>query len=88
MINVALYGKPNCHLCEQALEVIESVRMTHPFELAVVNILNDWDAYERFKHDIPVIFLNGAEIARHRLDAQLFTSAIIQGTTPHRQSEL
>ena len=88
MIKVVLYGKPNCHLCEQALGVIEAARTLHPFELTVVNILNDWDAYERFKHDIPVTFLNGVEFARHRLDAHSFTTAIAWSTTTHRQSGL
>ena len=30
---VTLYGKPGCHLCDDAREVVERVRAGHPFEL-------------------------------------------------------
>jgi glutaredoxin len=64
---VTLYTKPGCGLCEEAEEVIETVRLRIPFELLRINILDDLADYERYKHDIPVILVNGREIARHHL---------------------
>ena len=71
-MKVTLYTKPECGLCEEAEEVIEAVRAGQWFELERRNILDDLADYERYKHDIPVILVNGREIARHRLtEAQL-----------------
>jgi glutaredoxin len=69
MSRVTLYTKEGCHLCEQALAVIEEVRRRHPFDLTLVDILDDPQAYDLYKHDIPVVLLDGGEIARHRLTA-------------------
>jgi glutaredoxin len=67
VLTITLFTKPNCHLCDEALEEIELAREEIRFELALVNILNDPATYERYKHDIPVVQLNGVEIFRHRL---------------------
>jgi glutaredoxin len=92
MITITLYGKPNCHLCEEALEVIHTARQEYAFELIVRNILENYEDFERYKHDIPVIVLNGVELARHRLTEEQLTSALArqrsagynggQGATP------
>jgi glutaredoxin len=66
---VTLYTKEGCHLCEQVLAVIEQVRARHPFDLTIVDILDDPRAYDLYKHDVPVVLLDGGEIARHRLTA-------------------
>ena len=69
---VTLFAKPECGLCEEADEVIEVVRARRPFELERRNILDNFEDYERYKHDIPVILVDGREIARHHLsEAQL-----------------
>lgn len=69
---VTIYTKPECGLCEEAEEVIEAVRARRTFELERRNILADLADYDRYKHDIPVILVDGVEIARHHLsEAQL-----------------
>jgi glutaredoxin len=67
MHQVTLYTKPGCGLCEEVEEVIEHVRGRIGFEMVVRNILDDLADYEKYKHDIPVVLLDGVEIARHRL---------------------
>ena len=47
--------------------MIEEVRVEMKFALETRNILEDLADYERYKHDIPVILLEGREIARHRI---------------------
>jgi glutaredoxin len=73
---VTLYTKPGCGLCEEAEEVLEAVRVRVPFQLVRVNILESLDDYERYKHDIPVILVDGIEIARHRLTEDEFTRSL------------
>ena len=76
MNKITLYGKPNCHLCDLALEVIDAVRQRYTFALAIRNILEDIDDFQRYKHDIPVILLNGIELARHRLTEEQLATAL------------
>ena len=64
---VTLYTKPGCHLCEAAKQVIAAVRRQQPFDLVVRNILDDPAAFDRYRHAIPVVLVNGLEVARHRL---------------------
>ena len=72
-VKITLYTKPECGLCEEVEETIAAVRAAgHPFDLERRNILDDLADYERYKHDIPVVLVNGREIARHRMtEAQL-----------------
>jgi hypothetical protein len=67
MPRVTLYTKPGCGLCEEMEEVIRHVRRRRPFELELRNILDSLDEYERYKHDIPVVTVDGVEIARHHM---------------------
>jgi hypothetical protein len=68
-MRITLYIKPECSLCDDARDVIDQVRSRIPFDLEIRNILDDLATYEKYKHDIPVILLDGREIARHRLTA-------------------
>jgi glutaredoxin len=67
MHRVTIYSKPDCHLCERAKEVIVRGRGQIDFELEEVDISQNADLLARYGHDIPVILLDGKEIARHFL---------------------
>jgi glutaredoxin len=58
---VTLYGRPGCHLCDEARAVLERVRATHPFTLAEVDIEADDALFKRYLERIPVVALDGAE---------------------------
>jgi glutaredoxin len=64
---ITLYTKPECGLCDEMKDVIDAVRRKHSLELELRNILENLHDYEKYKHDIPVVLLNGVEIARHRM---------------------
>jgi hypothetical protein len=66
---VTLYAKPGCHLCEAVHQAIDQVRTRRPFDVVVRNILDDPGDFERYQYAIPVVLLNGVEIARYRLTA-------------------
>jgi glutaredoxin len=38
---VTIYGRPGCHLCDDALAVLERIRAETPFALERVNIEED-----------------------------------------------
>lgn len=69
MCSVTLYSKPNCPLCDEALEQIEEARRSAPFDFVEIDILRDPALYDRFRNLIPVVFLNGREAFRYRLVA-------------------
>lgn len=76
MRRFTLYSKPGCHLCEVVKQVIEQTCAGDCFTLEIRDILGDPTDYERYKHDIPVVLLNGKEIARHRLSKERLEYAI------------
>ncbi len=76
MDQLILYSKPGCHLCEVMKQVIDEVARRRPLALAVKNILDNPQDQQRYRHDIPVLLLNGREIARHRLTAEVLEAAL------------
>ena len=63
--SITIYSKPDCHLCDRAKEVIARCRQQANFELEEVDISQNPDLLARYGQDIPVILLDGREIARH-----------------------
>ena len=69
---VRLYGKPGCHLCEQAEELLEDLRNEFPHALISIDITSDQALFERYRYEIPVIALdNGQMIGGKVTEAQL-----------------
>jgi len=61
MRTVTLYGRPGCHLCDDARTVLERVRTTHPFRFEEIDIEADDALFKRFLERIPVIAVDGEE---------------------------
>lgn len=43
------------------------------YELQEINIESDAELFARYRHDIPVLMINGVEAFRHRLTADSFS---------------
>lgn len=69
-MNVEIYSKPNCHLCEEAKAVLLEVQKEIPFELLEVDIEKDPVLKERFKTEVPVVFVDGRKLFTHRVDRE------------------
>jgi len=65
---VTLYGKPGCHLCDDAREVVERVRAEHPFELREVDVSLDVELSRVYGERIPVLELDGEELFEFHVD--------------------
>ena len=72
MPEVVVYSKPGCCLCDDVKVQLEVLQTSHPFDLRVVNILEDADAYRKFKEEIPVVFVNGKKAFKYYLDERKF----------------
>jgi uncharacterized membrane protein len=55
MISVRLYSRPNCHLCEQVKEDLDSLRGAIPHELKIIDIEKDPDLQRQYALEIPVV---------------------------------
>lgn len=73
---VMLYTKPGCHLCEPVAQAISAAAKVRSFAFVTRNILDDSIDFERYQHAIPVVTLNGAEVARHRMSLSQLLEAI------------
>ena len=62
MTVVTLYGKPGCHLCEQARAEVARVREERPFELREVDVSLDPGLAREYRERIPVLAIDGAEV--------------------------
>jgi len=60
--SVTLFGRPGCHLCQDARAVLERVRADLPFELAERDIEADEATFQAYLERIPVIALDGEEV--------------------------
>jgi glutaredoxin len=65
---VTLYGKPGCHLCEEARAAVERVRAERPFELEEVDVSLDPVLHRRYGERIPVLALEGEELFDYVVD--------------------
>ncbi|HEX3616197.1 MAG TPA: glutaredoxin family protein [Solirubrobacteraceae bacterium] len=53
------YGREGCHLCADALTLIERVRSRIPFTLEQRDIETDDDWFKRYLERIPVVEIDG-----------------------------
>ena len=73
---VLVYTKPGCHLCDDMLDLLHSTLRTRGVSVTERNIALDLDDFERYKHDIPVLVIDGREVARHRIGEAALVSAL------------
>ena len=55
MIQVVLYSREDCHLCEQALQDLDSIRTGIPFELVILDVDQEPELHSKFGFNVPVI---------------------------------
>ena len=59
MSTLTLYGKPGCHLCHDAREVVKRALLQHDVRLEEVDISLDPLLFRRYGERIPVLELDG-----------------------------
>jgi glutaredoxin len=73
---VVLYGRPGCHLCEEALAVIERTRARVAFELIRLDIESDETLFMRYLERIPVVSIDGVEVFELFVDESALQRAV------------
>lgn len=76
-MKVTVYGRPECHLCEEAIEQVRSIaRESSGLEVEVVNIEADDLLLKRLLERIPVIMIGDEVISELVFDPELLRSRL------------
>ena len=67
-IQIDIYSRPGCHLCDEAKTVIERVQGRFAFALRVINIEQDPALEREYGSDIPIVMINGNKAFKYRVD--------------------
>jgi len=60
---VIVYGKPDCTLCDKATAILERLRAEFAYRVEHVDITENADLFARYRYRIPVVAVDGREIA-------------------------
>ena len=78
---VTLYGRPGCHLCDDARAVVLRVAERAPLRLVEVDIEGDDELFKRYLERIPVVTVDGAERFEYFVDEDALVSALSSAHT-------
>jgi glutaredoxin len=67
VVQIDIYSRPACHLCDEAKAVIERVRQRYAFALRVINIEGDSALEAAYGTEIPVVFINGNKAFKYHV---------------------
>lgn len=87
MTTLTLIGKPECHLCDVAEQIVESVVADLPdgvadrVDIAHASIAEDAALYEQWWEKIPVILIDGRLHAHWRVSADRLRAALLAADT-------
>jgi glutaredoxin len=74
---VVLYGRPGCHLCDEARAALLKIAAEPPgFELRELNIEDDERLLLRFCDRIPVVEIGGGIVSELHLDVDAVRSRL------------
>lgn len=77
-LDVTLYTRPCCKLCDEAKAAISPLLAEFGARLREVNIDEDSQLREFYTNDVPVVFLGSHKVAKHRIDLRQFRRQLEQ----------
>jgi glutaredoxin len=73
---VMLYGKPGCHLCDDARAVVQAVCAELGVGWTEIDITVDPELFEKYGEQIPVTFVDGRQHDFWRVDPARLRKAL------------
>ncbi len=73
---VTLYGRPGCHLCDEARTIIAAVCAELGESFVEVSIDDDPELVGRFNDEVPVTFVDGRQHDFWRVDPARLRAAL------------
>jgi glutaredoxin len=83
MTLVTIYGRTGCHLCEDALSILDSMRAELNFQIKEILIDTDPELIRLYSEQVPVIHIDGIHHDFGRVDPKRFRSSLEK----HRQHQ-
>ena len=78
---VTLLSRPDCHLCDDARQIVEAVVASNPHvTLTELSIVDDPALAERYAEEIPVVMINGRVHNIWRVNPERLTAALLEAT--------
>jgi hypothetical protein len=65
---ITLYGKPDCHLCDEALAAVRRATAGRAVTIQEVDITLDERLHARYLERIPVVAVDGEELFDYHVD--------------------
>ena len=62
MLEITLYTKEGCHLCEEVVAILDGLQDRYAHRLTAVDITEDDVLYEQYRYAIPVVQIGEAEL--------------------------
>lgn len=78
-MRVVLYGKPGCHLCEDARAVVEAVCADVGVDWTEIDITTDPELIRKYGEEIPVTTVDGRQHDFWRVDPARLRKALTAG---------
>ena len=75
-MRVTLYSKPDCALCDEVKRDLLEIQRSATFTLEIRNILEEPDAFARFRYLIPVVDVEGGPLLTPPLDRPTLESVL------------
>ncbi len=73
---VTLYGRPGCHLCDEARAVVAQAATRTDLVLREVDIESDDEIFKAMLERIPVVAIDGVEHAELFVDLEALVAAL------------
>ena len=73
---VTVYSRHGCHLCEDAVKTLESMREELAFEIEIIYIDGNAELEKLYGNEVPVIHINGEHHDFYRVDPERFRTSL------------
>lgn len=67
-IKIDIYSKEDCSLCEVAKVEILKFKPKYNFQFNEIDITKDSELFEKYKYEIPVIFINKKKLFKYKVE--------------------
>ena len=76
MIDLLLYTRRECCLCDTMKAVVDDVSRSFPVRLSLVDVDSRPELARDFGDEVPVLFVNGRKFAKYRADPRRLRSRL------------
>ena len=73
---VTVYSRHGCHLCEDAVNTLETMREELAFEIEIIYIDGNSELEKLYGNEVPVIHIDGEHHDFYRIDPERFRTSL------------